>query len=93
MPMPPRGLLRIISTVRYIVDFAFAFFLTRFETQLLILCRAADSVFEGDEDHDEIAQQWTQKYEEDNSEAMKDMVNFILKVSLACRQYIVMWLS
>lgn len=42
-----------------------------------------DSVFEGDEDHDEIAQQWTQKYEEDNSEAMKDMVNFILKVSLA----------
>lgn len=41
-------------------------------------------MFEGDEDHDEIAQQWTQKYEEDNSEAMKDMVNFILKVSLAC---------
>lgn len=58
-------------------------FLTRFETQLLILCRVVDSVFEGDEDHDEIAQQWTQKYEEDNSEAMKDMVNFILKVSLA----------
>lgn len=42
----------------------------------------ADSVFNGDEDHDDVAQSWTVKYEGDNTEAMKDMVNLILKASL-----------
>lgn len=42
----------------------------------------ADSVFNGDEDHDDVAQSWTVKYEGDNTEAMKDMVNLILKVRL-----------
>lgn len=53
--------------------FFYAFF---FVARLLT---PADSVFDGEEDHDDIAQRWTLKYEEDNSEAMKEMVNFILK--------------
>lgn len=36
-------------------------------------------MFEGDDD-DDVAQAWTIKYEEDSREAMKELVNFILKV-------------
>jgi len=36
-------------------------------------------VFEGDDDED-VAQAWTIKYEENSREAMKELVNFILKV-------------
>ncbi|KAL7266703.1 cohesin complex subunit [Rhizina undulata] len=38
-----------------------------------------DSVFDRDDDHDDVASAWVAKYEADNAEAMKEMVNFILK--------------
>ncbi|PUU79865.1 hypothetical protein B9Z19DRAFT_1124484 [Tuber borchii] len=45
-----------------------------------------ESVFEGDDD-DDVAQAWTIKYEENSREAMKELVNFILKCC-GCHKFV-----
>ncbi|RPA99901.1 hypothetical protein L873DRAFT_1806070 [Choiromyces venosus 120613-1] len=45
-----------------------------------------ESVFEGDDD-DDVAQAWTIKYEENSQEAMKELVNFILKCC-GCHKFV-----
>jgi hypothetical protein len=44
-----------------------------------------DAVFAGNtDDHDEAATGWIKKYQENNVEGMKEMINFILKVLFPC---------
>lgn len=41
-----------------------------------------DAVFGARTDADEVANGWIAKYEANNSDGMKEMVNFILKVTI-----------